>query len=289
MDDSVFGENQRKKVLILLCILLGVLLAGMLMWSKRKDAADVQKLQELSSEPDKETSEKVETETEKDKKEPEEEPITEKEPEENVIEEAKEIVCWGDELLPEESAAIHSYKVHLQNLLTENGYGLPVLDKTLQGAGTMSMMTMAGVSEETVQSYITAHIEGAGGNEIPVTETGIRDLTPEQLERNDLDCIPVIFMGYYGGWNHDPTELAGQQENILKTFPQQERFLIVGTRPLDGSVDSASLDAVMREKWGEHYISLAELTTEPAESYDTQAVMAQGIFQKLETLGYISK
>ena len=45
----------------------------------------------------------------------------------------------------------------------------------------------------------------------------------------------------------------------------------------------------MREKWGEHYISLAELTTEPAESYDTQAVMAQGIFQKLETLGYISK
>ena len=75
----------------------------------------------------------------------------------------------------------------------------------------------------------------------------------------------------------------------MKTFPQQERFLIVGTRPLDGSVDSASLDAVMREKWGEHYISLAELTTEPAESYDTQAVMAQGIFQKLETLGYISK
>ena len=100
MDDSVFGENQRKKVLILLCVLLGVLLAGMLMWSKRKDAADIQKLQELSSEPDKETSEKVETETEKEKKEPEEEPITEKEPEENVVEAAKGIVCWGDELLP---------------------------------------------------------------------------------------------------------------------------------------------------------------------------------------------
>ena len=180
-----------------------------------------------------------------------------------------------------EDAGTYSYKVHLQKFLDENGYALPVLDKTLQGAGTLSMMTMAGVPEKLVQGYITAHQEAAGGSELPVTETGIRDLTPDQTERNDLEYIPIIFMGYYGGWNHDPAELAGQQENILHTFPRQERFLIVGTRPLDGSVDSASLDAVMSEKWGEHYISLAALTTQPAESYDTQEVMAQGII--LET------
>lgn len=290
----MFGESQRNKILILLCILLGILLAGMLMWSKKKDAADIQKLQELS-EPDKETSEKVKTDTENDKetqKQPTEKPAEEEKDSqeaEEIQKEVKGIVCWGDELVPGEDAATYSYKVHLQNLLTENGYSLPIFDKTLQGAGTMSMMTMAGVSEEIVQGYITAHQEAAGENEIPITETGIRDLTSEQMERNDLECLPIIFMGYYGGWNHDPMELAGQQENILKTFPQQERFLIVGTRPLDGSVDSATLDTAMREKWGEHYLSLAELTTEPAESYDTQSVMAQGIFQKLEELGYISK
>lgn len=286
----MFGESQRNKILILLCILLGILLAGMLMWSKKKDAADIQKLQELS-EPKKETSAKVETDTEKEKNTQKqttekEEDSQEEAPKEKEI---KGIVCWGDELVPGDDEATYSYKVHLQNLLTENGYTISVLDKTLQGAGTMSMMTMAGVSEEIVQSYIAAHREAAGESEIPITEIGIRDLTPEQMERNDLECLPIIFMGYYGGWNHDPTELAEQQENILKTFPQQERFLVIGTRPLDGSVDSVSLDTVMKEKWGKHYISLAELTGEPAESYDAQSVMAQGIYQKLEELGYISK
>ena len=52
-------------------------------------------------------------------------------------------------------------------------------------------------------------------------------------------------------------KLAQQQEHILKTFENQEQFIVVGTRPLDGSVDFASLDAALKQKWGEHYISLA--------------------------------
>ena len=106
----------------------------------------------------------------------------------------------------------------LQKLLTDNGYNLTVINKTLQGGGTLSMMKMAGVSDETLQGYIAKHQQAANGAQLNVTETGIRDLTEEQTTRNDMDCVPVIFMGYYGGWNHDPAELAEQQEQILNTF-----------------------------------------------------------------------
>ncbi len=199
------------------------------------------------------------------------------------------IVCWGDDLINGEASSTSSYMAVLTSLLTENGYNLPVINKTLQGGGTLSMMKMAGVSDEVLQGYITEHKQAAGNGEPYVTETGIRDLTAEQTERNDLECIPVIFMGYYGGWNHDPAELAEQQELILNTFPDKERFLVVGTRPVDGSVTAEELDQVMSQKWGNHYISFASVTSEAAASDSGQKALAQAIFQKLEELGYISK
>lgn len=188
-----------------------------------------------------------------------------------------------------EPSATYSYKVVLQQLLQENGYSLPVQDKTLQGASTLSMMTMAGVPAEEVQQYITSHREAAAGVELAITETGIRDLTPEQTNRTDLQCIPVICMGYYGGWNHDPAELAEQQQKILDTFPNKERFIIIGAMPMDGSVDAATLDAALKEKWGEHYISAAEVTTSSSATYEAQAEIAQAVFAKLEKLKYIQK
>ena len=137
----------------------------------------------------------------------------------------------------------------LQKLLTENGYSnLTVINKTLQGGGTLSMMKMAGVSDDTIQGYITKHQQAANGAQLNVTETGIRDLTEEETTRNDLDCIPVIFMGYYGGWNHDPAELAAKQENILHTLQDREELLVVGTRPMDGTVTSDALDQVLSQK-----------------------------------------
>ena len=153
----------------------------------------------------------------------------------------------------------------------------------------MSMMTMAGVPKEKVDGFITRHVEAAQGSELPITETGIRDLTPEQLARTDLNCVPIISMGYYGGWSHDPAELAEQQQAILDTFPSQEQFLIVGAIPIDGSVDAATLDSVMKEKWGEHYISAAETSSRPAATYEGQEAIANAVFQKLEELKYIQK
>ena len=208
---------------------------------------------------------------------------------EEKVSEPAGIVCWGDDLINGDASATDSYMAILQKLLTENGYDLTVADKTLQGGGTLSMMKMAGVSDETLQGYITEHQQAAAGAQLNVTETGIRDLTEEETTRNDLDCIPVIFMGYYGGWNHDPAELAQQQENILNTFPDKEKFIVVGTRPMDGSVSSEDLDRVLSEKWGDHYISLASVTAQPASTTAAQQAMAEAILQKMEELGYISK
>ena len=200
------------------------------------------------------------------------------------------IVCWGDDLLNGTESDTYSYMADLQKLLTEKGYtDLTVINKTLQGGGTLSMMKMAGVSDEVLQGYITKHQQTANGGQLNVTETGIRDLTEEQTTRNDLDCIPVIFMGYYGGWNHDPAELAEQQENILNTFRNKDEFIIVGTRPLDGTVTSEALDQVLSQKWGEHYISLAAVTAQPSATYEAQQAMAEAILQKMEDLGYLSK
>ena len=202
---------------------------------------------------------------------------------------ASGIVCWGDDLINGEESNTYSYMAVLQKLLTDNGYNMTVINKTLQGGGTLSMMKMAGVSDETIQGYITRHQQAANGAQLNVTETGIRDLTEEQTTRNDMDCIPVIFMGYYGGWNHDPAELADQQEQILNTFQNKDQFIVVGTRPMDGSVTSEALDQVLSQKWGEHYISLANVTAQPSSTYEAQQAMAEAILQKLQELNYISK
>ena len=279
---------------VVLCIALVVALGGMLSWGMKKDSKERERLEKLATESVKTnketsgTSKKEEKEKEAEEQEKPEE--TPKQPEKAPEEKTEGVVCWGDDLINGEDSATYSYKVVLQNLLTEKGYNLPVQDKTLQGAGTMSIMTMAGVPENEVQAFIDAHKAAANGAELPITETGIRDLTPEQLERTDVNCIPIISMGYYGGWNHDPQELIQQQEKVLKTFPDQEQFIIVGVRPFDDSVNSSTLDTAMREKWGEHYISASEVTgVHVAASFEGQAAVAQAVLQKLETLGYIEK
>ena len=302
-------QEGRNRLLLILCILLFILFGALLFWSRSSNAADAARLQELAAreeqkdqaeEQDASEEARPEETVEEETEENQEQASTgqqnsENEDQESAAEEtataptlAKGIVCWGDDLINGEESATHSYRAVLQNLLNDSGYNLTVIDKTLQGAGTLSMMTMAGVPQEEVQSYITAHQEAAQGQELPVTETGIRDLTPEQTQRNDLEYIPVIFMGYYGGWNHDPAELARQQEAILNTFPQQEQYIIAGTCPLDGSVDSATLDSVMSEKWGEHYISMASITSNPASTYEGQADLAAAILQKMKDLGYLA-
>ena len=109
-----------------------------------------------------------------------------------------------------------------QRILQENGYDLPVMNKTIQGGGTLSMMKRAGVGDDVIQGYVTAHEQAANGAALYITENGVRDFTEEELVRDDLKCIPVIFMGYYGGWNHDPNELAPVSYTHLDVYKRQQ-------------------------------------------------------------------
>jgi hypothetical protein len=295
-------------IYIIFCVLLGIGLCAILVMSRREKIQEQEQLKALSVKDNvgiddyEEVKERVEGQTEEtgtsvetpEEASEEEDSINEEDVEETAAEVATPIYatgisCWGDDLINGTASDTYSYMNVLTKLLTDNGYNLPVVNKTLQGGGTLSMMKMAGVADEDLQAYITEHQQAANGASLNVTETGIRDLTEDQLDRSDSQYLPVIFMGYYGGWNHDPNELAEQQERIINTFDDPSRFIVVGTRPLDGSVDAATLDTVLSEKWGEHYISLSSVTTEASATYGAQASMAQAILDKMEELGYISK
>lgn len=288
------GSIILKIFLVLLCGALLVSLAGLMLWDRQQQQEDNARLRQLieadQAETD-QTSEKVEDSQEP--SEEAEESISEETAPEAAAQQAEPevpvqgIACWGDELLSADEAATYSYKVILQNLLNENGYSLTVADKTLNGASTLSIMKMAGVPQTDLDAYVAKHQEAAGGGELPVEETTMRDLTAEQMQRTEADYIPVIFMGYYGGWNHDPNELIEQQQKILDTFgSNKEKYIIVGSIPQDGSVDGTAYDAAMTEAWGEHYISTVALTN-PRASYDGQEEIANGVYQKLLDLNYI--
>ena len=116
------------------------------------------------------------------------------------------------------------------------------------------------------------------------------DLTAEEMDRFDKDYIPVITMGYYGGWNKDPNELAEQQQKVLDTFgANKDKFIVVGVRPMDGSVDIPEYERVMKETWGEHYISTIDICTVTTTTADGQTQVADALYDKLLELGYIVK
>ena len=319
------SRNRKKKgkktniLLGFICILLVGLLGFILAMNYKTEQKESQRLTELAGDQhigiedydavkehaaelekaskDEEESSETDNTEKKSKKNNQKEDTAEADDTENAEETADEetartisgVVCWGDDLINGDASNTYSYMAVLQKLLTDNGYNLTVVNKTLQAGGTLSMMKMAGVSDETLQDYITKHQQAANGAQLNVTETGIRDLTEEETTRNDMDCIPVIFMGYYGGWNHDPAELAEQQEQILNTFQYKDDFIVVGTVPLDGSVTADALDQVLSQKWGEHYISLASVTAQPSATYEAQQAMGEAVFNKLQELGYITK
>lgn len=315
------SRNRKKKgkktniLLGFICILLVGLLGFLLAMNYKTEQEESQRLTELAGDQhigiedydavkehaaelekaskDEEESSETDNTDKKSKKNNQKEDAAEADDTENADEETARtisgVVCWGDDLINGDASNTYSYMAVLQKLLTDNGYNLTVVNKTLQAGGTLSMMKMAGVSDETLQGYITKHQQAANGAQLNVTETGIRDLTEEETTRNDMDCIPVIFMGYYGGWNHDPAELAEQQEQILNTFQYKDDFIVVGTIPLDGSVTADALDQVLSQKWGEHYISLASVTAQPSATYEAQQAMGEAVFNKLQELGYITK
>ena len=265
-------------LLIVLCVLLFLLLTFFLAENKRSEGVERKDLEKIAQEHrTKNTTQSVSQNGEE---------VTESD-----IKNVTGISCWGDEFLKRSDAVIYSYPAVLQEILEENAYDINVKSKTLGGGSTLSVMKMAGVSDDVLQDYVESHQEAVGNATPPITEVGIRDFTEEELIREDKDDIPIIFMGYYGGWNNDIEELMEQQQRVLDTFEKnKEKFLIVGMPPSNGIISQEDYDKEMKEKWGEHYMSGLEAASPNAvASYDGQKKIANMIYEKLVDLKYIIK
>lgn len=271
-------------LLVLVCIALAVCFGGLLAWDAKAEAVRSEKLMQEAK---KDKKQEVKQEVKKDKKK-EEVKKEEKEPAKPILPQG--ISFWGDEFFTAENELQYSSRVKLEEKLKAEGYTLEYANKTLAGAGTLSVMKMAGVPQTDLDKYIEKHKASAGNATPSVTETGIRDLTAEEMDRFDKDYIPIITMGYYGGWNKDPKELVEQQQKVLDTFgANKDKFIIVGVRPMDGGVNIPEYESVMKETWGEHYISTIDICTVTTTTADGQTQVADALYEKLLELGYIAK
>ena len=275
-------------LLMILCIVLFAILVFFLVDNKRDEGAIKEGLENVAQE-----GETSKPKKDNDKSSTNEDTSTEDDT--NTSEEkdikVEGISVWGDEFLPESEAETYSYPAVLQSILEENGYELGIERKMLSETSSMTIMKMAGVSEDIIEDYIESHKEKANGATLQITETKTRDLTADALVRNDDNYIPVIFMGYHGGWNRDLDELIEQQQRILDTFDtNKDKFIIVGLPPADNSVSREEYDAAMEEQWGEHYMSALDAAAPSVvASHGGQSNIAQGIYKKLVNLGYIVK
>ena len=187
------------------------------------------------------------------------------------------------------------YPSKLQQILEQNGYQMTVQDNTWDMAGSLSQMALAGVPQDAIDAYIAANPDKIAnlGLELSATETVVRDDLAEYFNENrdDLDYIPVISIGYFGGWGYDPYELAEQQQKILQTYSQQDKFVILGVYPnineITDTFDTAYYDQVMTETWGDHYLQLSWMIDTPLYSEEGHQQIAQALYDKLSELGYL--
>ena len=201
----------------------------------------------------------------------------------------KTIISIRGDILDEDDSTDTSYPDYLSQLLEKNGYSnYTVENNTWDNSGTLSQMALAGVSDNDIQTYINAHQNNANGAELNATEYIVRDdLSQYKKDRDDLNAIPVICMGYYGGWNNDPNELAEQIQKVLDTYTQKNNYIVVGMYPYN-EVDTAAYDQAMKDAFGDHYLALtSDLLDQPAFDDAGHQEIAQAIYDKLNSLGYL--
>ena len=194
----------------------------------------------------------------------------------------------GDSFRTEEAVTGTDYPSLLDQLLIENGTGNTVSNYTIDVPGTLADLYYAGVSTETINGFIARNAAKDTEGTMAELEKSCGEVEELKLARNDRDAIPIIFIGYYGGFGEDPYELIEQQKEILATYSQQEYFLIVGTHP-DKCSDTETFDSVMSGYWGNHYLNLSSKV--PAYQLCTEEgheLIAEAIFARMKKLGLIS-
>lgn len=198
----------------------------------------------------------------------------------------------GDSFDTDDADQSIGYPAKLQTILKDNGYDYTVEDNTWNMSGSLSQMALAGVSDEDIQNFISGHADkmAALGVEGSATETTVRDdLDQYKKDRDDLNYIPVICIGYYGGWGYDVSELVEQEKKILATYTNQDKYIICGFYPDNSvvSINTDDYDNAQISAFGDHYINLSLHIDEAAYSEAGHEQMAQAIYQKLSNLGYL--
>lgn len=189
----------------------------------------------------------------------------------------------GESFTTEEGAIATSYAAYIaQDLQAAGLANVNVEDYTVTKSGSMSHLKKAGVDQATLDQFVASH--QAAGLTTPITETKIRDFSAEELARDDQNALPVVCIGYYGGWGDSNDELVQQVQLLLGTYSQQNQYIVLGYYPTSYG-GGADYDAKMQAAFGDHYISLnaASLTGMNAA---TRQGIAQAVVDKMQELGY---
>lgn len=192
----------------------------------------------------------------------------------------------GDAFVKEENIEESGVGACLKKLLEEKHITAQVNEYVMYKSGSMSHLRLAGVAEDKIETYRKRHEENEDNIELTIYERKVRDAADMDLIRDDQDGIPVICMGYNGGWYNDLDELTAQIQDVLDTYTQKEAYLIIGVYP-NVNVTKAEYDQKMTETFGNHYLQVEDKVThslsEPKGSQD----MAEAILEKLQEMGYL--
>ena len=101
------------------------------------------------------------------------------------------------------------------------------------------------------------------------------------------NAIPVICIGTNGGWNNDPFELMEQQQKILDTYEQKDKYVIMALYPSYFTEDDvAYYDSLFTEQWGDHFLSLSRYLNYDAMTDEGRQHIAGLLYERMGELGY---
>lgn len=192
----------------------------------------------------------------------------------------------GDSFLSDDQVQENGIGALIKKKLDDQQIDMQIRDYSMYEAGSMAQLRLAGVDEDVIEGYLKRHTDNEEEIKLSVFETKVRAAEDMDLERDDQEAIPVICMGYYGGWYNDPEELIKQIQDILGTYAQQEKYLVAGLYP-KVKVDKELYKTKMEEAWGEHYLQLDdEIDNSPTKKAGREDIAA-AIFKKLQDLEYL--